>query len=407
MSTSVYDLTRRLAFELERDHRQLADDPSEGHAHRGIQEVELSARRLRRAKKSYNTRDFLTVMREREFEGYHLTRGSDVVPQVDDFVLARVVEIGQHKRLESHNSRRRHLFRGDEIVVAYGHRYASDQFLAELPRNLNYTNLVAAGGLAGRVVEKHEAINPATVIEPLGLICDSEGVVNMSRVATHQIRPWEEARDTFAARGKNSAVVFVFGSSMNSGKSTTLGCLVNGLQGADLAVNAGKPTGTGAGNDAGLYRDAGADRVLDFTDFGVPSTYKVSLEGLKDIVFSMVDVLADDEPDVVVIEIADGVYQGETSALIADPDFRKLVDRVLFACGEALSAAAGVTLLEQAGLPLTAVSGRLTSAPLITAEAREVVHAPIIPTYDLCFPDVALKIIGKKILKRLEIVDLD
>ncbi|MDR6938597.1 hypothetical protein [Arcanobacterium hippocoleae] len=407
MSISASDLTRRAAFELERDHRHISDTPSEGHVYKGVQEVPLEPKRLRRAKKSYNARDFLEMLRQSNKQDFTLRRGSEVSPQVGDFVLARVVAIGQHKRLESHNSRRRNLFAGDEIIVAYGDRYAPDQFLAEVPRNLNYTNLVAAGGMAGRVIEKHEAINPATVIEPLGLICDAAGVVNMRRVASHTIRPWREAHESFNSRKKRPVVIFVFGSSMNSGKSTTLGCLVNGLVNAGLTVNAGKATGTGAGNDAGLFRDAGADRVIDFTDFGLPSTYKVSLDGVKDILFSMVDVLSSDDPDAVVIEIADGVYQGETSSLVNDADFGELVDKVLFACGEALSAAAGTALLQNAGLPLVAVSGRLTSAPLITAEARAVIDVPIVPTFDLCNASTALEVIGKRLLQRREIIDVE
>ncbi len=405
MTASVFELQRQLGFELEKAHRHLSGVPSEGHSYKGVEEIPLESKRLRRAKKSFNARHFRNYMRNREYEGFHLRRGSDVEPKVGDFVLARIVEIGQHTRLESYNSRRRHLFTDDEIIVAYGDRYAPDQFLSEVPRNLNYTNLVAAGGVASRVIEKHEAINPATVIEPIGLICDDLGVMNMNRVATHEIKPWQDARNEFNALENKPVVVIVFGSSMNSGKSTTLGCLVNGLSNAGLRVNAGKATGTGAGNDAGLFLDSGADLVVDFTDFGLPSTYKIPLEGVKDIVFSMAATLASDSPDVVVIEIADGVYQGETSALVNDPDFGKFVNKVVFACGEALSAAAGATLLEDAGLPLVAVSGKLTSAPLITAEARNVVNVPIIPTYDLCLADVAVSVIGKKIRSSVEIID--
>ena len=67
---------------------------------------------------------------------------------------------------------------------------------------------------------------------------------------------------------------------------------------------------------------------------------------------------------------------------------------MLFACGEALSAAAGVGLLQRAGLPVVAVSGLLTSAPLIAREASAVVDVPVIPTYDLCEADVALRTLG-------------
>lgn len=392
MQTETADLIASLSFELEQQYRHLADHPAEGHSVDGVEDVELSPRRLRRAKTSYNARAFRLAARGNENRGYGLRRGRDVSPKAGDVVLARIAAIGHHKRLESFNSRRRNLFLGDEVIVAYGDRYAPDQFLSEVPRNLDYTNLVAAGGMASRVVEKHENVDLATVLEPLGLITRDGEVVSMADSAPHAITPWAEAKASLGEDGP--LVVVVFGSSMNSGKSTTVGCLVNGLVNAGLTVHAGKATGTGAGNDAGLFRDAGADMVVDFTDFGLASTFKLSFEAIKDIMFSMTAALAQGDPDVIVVEIADGIYQGETSALLADPDFGALTDKVLFACGEALSAAAGVALLQGAGLPLVAVSGVLTSAPLISREAAEVVDVPVIPTYDLCEADVARRVLG-------------
>lgn len=392
MQSEAADLISAISLEMEQRYRHLSDTPAEGHAADGVEDVELAPRRLRRAKTSYTARAFRTVARENGHTGYGLRRGRGVAPAAGDLVLARVAAIGQHKRLEAYNSRRRHLFVGDEVIVAYGDRYAPDQFLAEVPHNLDYTNLVAAGGMASRVIEKHEGIDPATVLEPVGLITRDGEVLTLADLSGHRIRPWQEARAAMSADGPT--VVMVFGSSMNSGKSTTVGCLVNGLDRAGLRVHAGKATGTGAGNDAGLFRDGGADRVVDFTDFGLASTFKLSVERIKDVVFSMAAVLAEGGPDVVVIEIADGIYQGETAALVADEDFRALTDRVLFACGEALAAAAGATLLQGAGLPLVAVSGRLTSAPLIAREAAAVVSVPIVPTFDLCEADVACRTLG-------------
>lgn len=402
-TTDSVTLQHQAAVALERRNRHLADHISEGMSTEGIEEASLQPRRLRRAKKSYNARILARALRDDRGEGYHLVRGKGVSPEAGDLLLARVQTIGQHKRLEAHNSYRRHLFNGDEVVVVYGNRYAPDQFLAEVPRNLNFTNLVAAGGMAGRVIDKHAAVSPATVIEPIGLIADDAGVLNLRRIAPAHLCPWRDARDQLAAMEKKPRVVIVVGSSMNSGKSTTLGCLVNGLTSGGHVVHAGKATGTGAGNDAGLFRDAGADMVLDFTDFGLVSTFQMSFEDVKDLVFSVISelALASEEglrgkgnPDAVIVEIADGIYQGETAALMRDPDFRDIIDTVLFSCGEALSAAAGTHLLQQAQLPLAAVSGMLTSSPLIAAEAAKVVSVPVVQTYDLCQADVAHRVAG-------------
>ncbi|HEY0663125.1 MAG TPA: DUF1611 domain-containing protein, partial [Thiobacillaceae bacterium] len=47
-------------------------------------------------------------------------------PRSGDLVLARVDKLGQHRHLELTTGRRARLFPGDEIVLAYGNRYAPD-----------------------------------------------------------------------------------------------------------------------------------------------------------------------------------------------------------------------------------------------------------------------------------------
>lgn len=344
----------------------------------------LAPARLLRAKRAYTTR-FLDAALRADPTGYHLLTGA-VRPQPGDVVLARVTEIGQHKRLESPVSRRAHLHVGDEILVAYGHRYAPDQFEAEVPADLGPVNLVAAGGLAARVLTQHGAMADATVLEPLGLLADAAGVANLSRYAPHRITADARRSDRSV---RSVPTIVVLGSSMNAGKSTTLASLVRGLTNAGMTVAAGKATGTGAGGDPTMFLDAGARRVLDFTDFGVPSTFRMSYPRLKDLLGSLRRELLADAPDAVVIEIADGVYQDETARLIRDPDFGHAVDTVLFAAGEALGAAAGVGLLHGAGLTVAAVSGRLTSSPLAAREARAALDVPVIDTFDLVDPHVA------------------
>ncbi|WP_341854374.1 hypothetical protein [Brachybacterium sp. GPGPB12] len=113
--------------------------------------------RVERAKHSFSTR---TV-------GAHLRRAREVelitgehVPRPGEVLLAEVTKVGHHKRLESPVSRRQILFPGDEIVVAYGDRYAADQFLAMIPGDLGPAHLAAAGGLASRVLERPPASAP-------------------------------------------------------------------------------------------------------------------------------------------------------------------------------------------------------------------------------------------------------
>jgi hypothetical protein len=152
-------------------------------ASRALPTVEpLDLRRLGAAKSAYTTR-FVSGLIEADPRGCWLLTGEHVVPQAGDVVLGRVVKLGQHVAIQLADGRRASLFEGDEILVAYGDRYAPDQFEAEVPDNLGLTHLIAAGGLAGTVLSAHSSMKAPTLIQPLGLLTDARGVVNLRRCA--------------------------------------------------------------------------------------------------------------------------------------------------------------------------------------------------------------------------------
>jgi hypothetical protein len=302
-------------------------------------------------------------------------------------VLARVVKLGQHVAIQLADGRRASLFEGDEILVAYGDRYAPDQFEGEVPDNLGATHLLAAGGLAGTVISAHSSMKAPTLIQPLGLLTDARGVVNLRRCAPFAAVAPQDAKRL--RRVGTPLVIAVLGTSMNSGKTTTVAAIVRGLSKAGLVVAAGKATGTGAPGDPGLFRDSGASLVLDFTDFGYGSTYRLEHQQVGALLVSLIDELAATGPDVVVVEIADGPYQRETAALVADPVFKAHIDKVVFAAGEALGATAGHMLLTQLGLPPVAISGMLTASPLATREAANFLDVPVLDKNELASATVA------------------
>ena len=73
-------------------------------------------------------------------------------PRAGDLVMATIIEIGSHQRIELTNGRRARLSCGDQIIVCYGNRYAPDQFEALVADDLGGCDLVAGGGIAGREI---------------------------------------------------------------------------------------------------------------------------------------------------------------------------------------------------------------------------------------------------------------
>ncbi|MEH6824058.1 MAG: hypothetical protein V7629_09140 [Motiliproteus sp.] len=326
--------------------------------------IELDAARRERAKASYNTRRVDVARATQLLTG-------DVCPQAGDLVLARVEKIGQHARIERPDGRRASLFHGDEIIVCYGARYAPDQFESYLPTDLGPCHLVAAGGVASLSVNRHKRMKAPTAIQPLGLLTDADG----GRI---NLKDWGLPKAPVSTR--RPLTIAVVGTAMNAGKTTVAASLVRGLKRAGQRVGAAKITGTGAGGDRWALLDSGADSVYDFTDTGVPSTFGLEPQQIQTIFSQLTHHLAIEGVDVVVLEIADGLYQTETAALLASPLFAAGVDHLLFAASDALGAKAGVEHLAQLGLQTSAVSGVLTSSPLASREAAQVLDVPVVET---------------------------
>jgi dethiobiotin synthetase len=338
-----------------------------------IQLEPVSAQRLDQAKWAYTTR------RINQQEPMQLLRGS-LCPEAGDLVLARVEELGHHKRLELVSSRKATLFEGDEIVVAYGNRYAPDQFEGIVPDHLGACRLVAAGGVAARLLNRHDKVKSATRITPIGLLADQQGQrINLSRARL----PKADRLD------KKPLVLVVAGTSMNSGKTTACANLVKGFVRQKIKVAAAKFTGTGAGADYRALVDAGARPVFDFVDAGYVSTYRVNRDVLLDVVMTLGSQMAMEQPDIILVEVADGLLQRETARLFSTPAFTDWADGVIFAANDALGAQAGVSWLMARQLPVFAITGVLTSSPLAQREAEDICGLPVYHTGALARPSVS------------------
>lgn len=338
-----------------------------------MQKQKLNRDMLQRTKWAYTTRNV-----DRGHASLLLT--GDLRPEAGDLTLARVDAIGQHRRLELTTSRRADLFEGDHVIVAFGNRYAPDQFEGVVPDHLGPCRLVAAGGVAARLLNHHDRMKRATRITTLGLLADAEG--NRLNLRSYRL-------PQAATIAPEPLMLAVAGTSMNAGKTTACANLVKGLVRRHLRVAAAKLTGTGAGADYRLLVDAGADPVYDFVDAGYVSTYRVSRDALRDVVLTLCGRLTAARPEVVVLEIADGILQQETGQMFGMSEISGRLDGVLFAANDALGAQAGAAWLSARGLPVVGVTGVLTSSPLATREAGAATGLPVFHTNALQLSNVA------------------
>jgi hypothetical protein len=277
-----------------------------------------------------------------------------------DIVLAQVEQIGKNRRLELINGRPATLHEGDLVAVVYGNRYATHQFEGHAAANGIFCDLLSMGGLCGLVQSKHATVPEPTKLRSLGAIGDAQGQpLRLSDFALLPVSATSQPR-----------VLVVCGTSMDAGKTHTAASLIVGLRRQGQQVAAIKLTGTVSGRDTWNMLDAGASPTLDFVDGGFPSTYLCSLESLLQLYHLLLAHAALQGAEFAVIEIADGLLQDETAALLQCPAFTTSVSAWLLATSDPLAATGGVYMFRDWGIEPLAISGLISMSPLGMREVQ-------------------------------------
>lgn len=288
-------------------------------------------------------------------------------PQAGDLALVEVESIGSHERITTHDNARMRVYEGDKIVGVFGNRYATDAYEATIGRGDNLS-LLTAGGMIGTVRSRHRSMGKPTMVRRLGMLADARGkTLNLPAMTFRLNQPLRMIRN----------LVAVVGTGMNAGKTTSCVHLIKSLSSQGMRVAACKLTGSVSNRDQDEMKAAGAVKVVDFSDYGFPSTYLMEKETLLRLFSTMMADLETARPDVAVMEIADGLLQRETRLLLEDECLRRQLAGVMLAADNALSARYGVDLLLQLQHRVLGVTGLLTSSPLCMREFAEISEVPV------------------------------
>ncbi len=298
-----------------------------------------------------------------------------VSPRTGDLLLCEVLRTGIHGRLETADGARSKIYPGDRVVYVVAGRYATSMLEAVAEVGPDSVDMITASGLCGRVVGRSRDVGTPTRLRPLG----------QAFVGDHPVNLRDFAVPAQVASGPTDATrwVVVVGSSMDSGKTTACVSVIRGLVQAGQRVGAAKITGSASARDFGSFRDAGATPVVDFLDAGWPSTVGLTDVELADLLRSLTGEIQAAGIEWGVVEIADGLLQRETTALLPlVAEYLPGADIVL-TVGDALGAVAGVGLIRAASLPVTAISGIVTNSPLASREAQMATGVPTVATSQL------------------------
>jgi len=295
-------------------------------------------------------------------------------PKAGDVGLFQVIEVDRHSSMQCIDKRSHSIFDGDYILAVFGDRYATSQYEGYVPTEpMDVYHIIGAGGVIGIVRTKNAALEDyePTTVKLVGYCCDNNG-----EVINTMFRNTERVSFNGSVPG-NAKVILSIGSTMDSGKTTTAAHIARGLKTTGEQVAFIKLTGTVYTKDIDYVADCGADVAMDFSNMGYPSTYLVDKTTILDIYQSLLTEIGKTKPAYIVMEIADGLFQRETSFLLEDKDFMKTIHNVVFSCGDSLSVMAGLQVLEQWGIQPCMVSGRFTMSPLLITEVKDRMNVPV------------------------------
>lgn len=327
-----------------------------------------------RIKKSIATREIKDyVLREDLVHTY--------TPKAGDVGVFEVMVLGRHESIQSDSKRNVTIFPGDIIIACFANRYATSQFegyVPEVPTEM--VHILGAGGAIGIVKSKNQSLRDVepTLIRLIGYCCTPEGQV-MNTIYYHTPKIPFTGRLPF-----HTQIVLSIGSTMDSGKTTTAAFTARSLKATGKKVGFIKFTGTSYTKDKDFVYDCGADITMDFSDMGYPSTYMTSFDDLLDLYQTLLEAMKSESPDYIVMEIADGLLQRETNFLLKHKGFMSTIHKVIFSCGDSLSAFQGVQLLHDMDIEPAILSGRFTMSPLLIQEVRSVIQdIPVRTIYEL------------------------
>jgi hypothetical protein len=293
--------------------------------------------------------------------------GGDVPAEAGTVIAARVANSKTaYNTLEDVHGRMVALHVGDVIVGALGHRDALYGYSGRVPEAVSVGDelqLLNLGGVIGTGAEATASSGEPFRLEVLGAVLEFPYFATRVGVPANIARA-ALPRRSMPARGDGlRPLVVLVGTCMDAGKTTAASILISEMVHKGLRVAAGKLTGVSLRRDILQMQDCGADPVAIFTDFGVVTTDESNAVAAA---HSSVAHLAQHEPDVIVLEMGDGLLGTYgVHALLADAAIRDSIASVVLCAQDPVGAWGGQTLLrDRYGLEIDVVSGRVTDTPV-------------------------------------------
>ncbi|MCB9637397.1 MAG: hypothetical protein H6728_10325 [Myxococcales bacterium] len=282
---------------------------------------------------------------------------SPINPQVGDIVAVRALtESETYNRLELRDGDTARLRRGDIFVGVLGRRKALKGFVGDVPSSLaigDHLHLLNQGGVIGLCSGHFHELGEPIELELLGTVVQGDRVLNLR----------DHALPSIPSLPNCAPLVIIAGTCMQSGKTQAAASLIQGLSAKGYRVAGAKLSGVACLRDTLKMETQGAFHTLSFLDCGHPST--VGVTDLPQVARDIVGHLSTQKPDLIVMELGDGLLGGyRVEAIFDDADLMQHCAAVVFCANDFVGAWGGIHLLQKKGVTIDVIAGSATDSPM-------------------------------------------
>ncbi|MBD3328610.1 hypothetical protein GF340_04895 [Candidatus Peregrinibacteria bacterium] len=282
-----------------------------------------------------------------------------------------VVEVLQNKKiynqLELTTGRLSTIHKNDILVVSLGSRRALKGFAGDVPKKVKYgdiLHLLNFGGVTGICTSSSiGAVGQPLKVRVLGSVVDKNN--NPINIQNYSIfKPENTIKSKIP-------VIAISGTCMHVGKTTIAAELIKTASHSNFKVAGAKVAGIAALRDTLKMEDYGAIKAVSITDAGHTTT--ANMEELSvAIAKGAINYLSKDNPDLIVIELGDGIL-GEYGVLnvLEDKEFQQVLAAHIGCAGDPLGAAKLFEICQAIGVPLHLISGPVTDNSVGTDFIKE------------------------------------
>lgn len=250
----------------------------------------------------------------------------------------------RYNQLELTSGRMATVTMGDIVVGALGHRNALRGYSGHLPSSLNpgdNVQLLNIGGVVGVCDSVNPDVGAPFDCEVLGTVLEfpylGERIGVPARAGSSTL-DFDVKLDT-----NDVPVVALAGTCMDSGKTAAACAIVGRLRHLGLNVAACKATGVSLRRDVLAMEDAGAEETMIFSDLGVVTT---TADNGPALTRSLLSSLGAKKPDVIVLELGDGLLGSYgVAAILADEQIHAALSAVVLCANDPVSAWGGAKIL--------------------------------------------------------------